>query len=118
MPDRFDLETWKPVLKLLAWGIAAIMAATGGAERVAELTHDDLNYSEARAAVGNANAGAGVVAVAEELDGSYRDYEELVIYHAAREAACDAALEGFARHRDDERDFAHALEECHSEGGI
>jgi len=58
---------------------------------------------------------AAVEPVRQETNQAYEEYHELVRYHIAQDAACDQALEMFSRHRDDDHDWEHVLEACHSE---
>lgn len=108
-PESWDKETILALAKLVAWGFAAIAAFAGGSGALEETTHADLHASESGAAVNAAKA---------ETDTSYEDYHELVRYHSTADASCDSALESFSRHRDDDRDWAHVVEECHSEGAF
>ena len=97
--------TWAdvaPILKLAAWGLAAILATFGGASGVSEVEQVRLSSIEKQA--GTTEAWAL----------HRRDIEAAMVARAK----CDSALESFSRHRDDPRDWAHVLEECHTEGGI
>ena len=54
----------------------------------------------------------------EATDHAWLSYREYIEDTVTRQGRCDASLEAFSRHRDDERDWQHVLECCHSEGGI
>jgi hypothetical protein len=109
-----DTEFWKSMFKLAGRLVMLATIVLGGASAADEITHSDLKTSEAKAAtVDNL-----VVESTRETDVAYEEYYDLLRYHDRHAAACDSALEGFARHREDERDWTHVLEECHSEGGI
>jgi hypothetical protein len=109
-----DAEFWIVIAKLAARLAVLAVVALGGSGAVEDFTAVDLDREEAKAAtVDNRVTEAG-----RETDVAYEEYHGLVRYHAAQEAACDAALESFSRHRDDDRDFLQVVEECHSEGAI
>lgn len=108
-PDSWDKETILALAKLVAWGFAASAAVFGGAGGLVETTNADLHASESRAAADNADV---------RTYGAYDDFQAYIEETIREEAACDSALEAFSRHRQDDRDFQHVLEECHSEGEI
>lgn len=108
MPD-WDKAEILGIVKLLAWGAAIIAGVFGGTGGIEENTHQTLHATEARAAVDNAE----VVTY-----GAYDNFQEYIMDVETTRAACDSALEGLARHRADNDDFRHVLEECHSEGVI
>jgi len=106
MPDRWwtDTDFLKALFRLVAKGFTLIAIAYGGSAGVVGLADGDLRTQEAKAGV-NATE-------------SYRDFNDLATFMTHRSAACDTALEMFARHRDDDRDWTHVLEACHSDGEI
>ena len=107
--DRLDKETILAALRVVGLVAGAITAAFGGSAIVEGRAQHELAEAEAEAAVGNAR-----VEKFDSLD-SYADFATRV---QVQRAACDSALEAFARHRDDDRDFEHVVAECHSEGGL
>ncbi len=106
MPDKAEILG---LIKLVAWGAAIIAGVFGGTGGLEENTHQQLHATEARAAVDNAEV---------EIYGAYDSFREYIMDVEVKKAACDSALEGLARHRTDDDDFKHVLEECHSEGVI
>ena len=101
-PEKWDRETWLRFLKLgsqiFLFG-AAVLSGSGGIEKIAGLT---LRGQESDVVINTRNEGFG-----DYISETY-----------GRQMACDAVLEAFANHRDDDRDWAHVLDVCHSEGAI
>jgi len=98
MPDKWDAEFWGSVVKLvskLAVVAAVAIGGTSGAEQWASSDLRTEELTEAKWNIGN-------------------EYGEAIQDALRRQAACDTALESFARHRDDEEDWAQVLRECHS----
>jgi hypothetical protein len=102
-PEKFDLEFWKDIAKLLSRLAVVAVVALGGVSGTEQYLAKDLNAEEAKAGQTSLKADA------------YPDFYDLVKYHAERDARCDQALEMFARHRDDDHDWEHVLSACHSE---
>lgn len=96
LPEKDEL--WPLVIRTVVM-VAVGMLATGKAENIAVQADTELKLEEQIEIAWNARDGQG----------------ELVKEMLITRAKCDSALESFARHRDDERDWAHVLEECHSE---
>jgi hypothetical protein len=113
-PEKFDVDFWKDIAKLLGRLAMLAMIVLGGTGAVNEVTHSGLKEQEAKAATVDNR----VVEAKRETDVAYEEWADLLRYHDMQAAACDSALESFSRHRDDERDWAHVLEECHSDGGL
>lgn len=95
---EMELEDWVRVGKLLAVGLAAVMAALGGTGWIETGANDDLEHQVSDEALWNARNELG----------------EYVQQDLAEQAACDAALEAFSRHREDRRDWDHVLRACYS----
>ena len=108
-PEKFEWELWLPVIRKLLVLLAAVIGAYG-ADVVGEAASGSLKAAES-----DANK---VIKVEEILAGEYENFYEYIRWHDAHEATCDAALETFSRHRDDEMDWQRVLESCHSEGGL
>ena len=102
-PEKFDFEFWKDIAKLLSRLAVVAMVILGGTGGTEQYLAKDLSAEEAKAGQTSLKADA------------YPDYYELVRYHDSADARCDQALEMFARHRDDDHDWEHVLEACHSE---
>lgn len=104
-PENFDADFWTGVLKIVARvavvGVALI-GASGGAELVAQ---NDLQTIEFKDAKQNWQLQCG------------ESMQELLLDEEREQAACDAALEAFARHRGDEEEWANVLRKCHSGEG-
>lgn len=98
--DLIPIVVRSVVLALVAY------FATGRAEDTMVVANTELHAQEAKAGLEPAKA---------ETNVAYEEYYELIRYHAAWDASCDQALEMFARHRDDDHDWEHVLEACHSE---
>ncbi len=113
-PEKYDWDFWKDIFKLLSRLSVVAMVFIGGSGAVDEVTHVDLKRSEARAATVDNR----VIEAKRETNVAYEDWNELATFYVAKDAACDSALESLSRHRADNGDFAHVLEECHSEGEI
>ena len=113
-PEKFDAEFWIAIVKLVGRLAVVAVIALGGSGAVEDFSAVDLERQEAKAATVDNR----VVEAGRETDVAYEEYHELVRYHSAQDASCDSALESFSRHRDDERDWRHVLEECHSEGAV
>ncbi len=107
-PEKFDVEFWLTIAKLVSKLAVVAVVALGGSASVE-------NWADAE--VGKETAKAGQLAQQDQTNMAYEDYYELLRYHAAQNASCDSALESFSRHRDDNRDWQHVIQECHSEGG-
>jgi hypothetical protein len=107
-------EFWVVMAKLAGRLAVVAVIALGGSGAVEDFSAVDLERQEAKAATVDNR----VVEAGRQTDVAYEEYYELVRYHATQEASCDSALESFSRHRDDERDWRHVLEECHSEGSV
>jgi hypothetical protein len=102
MPDKFDAEFWMTVVKLVSKLAVVAAVAIGGAGGAEQWANSDLRteeLTEAKWNIGN-------------------EYGEAIQEALRRQAACDSALESFARHREDDLDWVHVLEKCHSEEGI
>jgi hypothetical protein len=113
-PEKFDGDFWLGIFKLLGRLAMVAVVVLGGSGAVDEITTGDLKRSEAKAATVDNR----VIEAKRETDVAYEEWNDLLRYHATQDASCDSALESFSRHRDDERDFRHLIEECHSEGAI
>jgi hypothetical protein len=98
VPDKFDAEFWTSIIKLLSKLAVFAVVAIGGAGGAAEWASTDLRTEELTEAKWN---------IGNEYGEALQDY-------LIQQAACDTALESFARHRDDEEDWARVLRECHS----
>jgi hypothetical protein len=109
-PEKFDVEFWKDIAKLLGRLAMLAMVVLGGTGAVNEVTTSGLHEQEAKAATVDNR----VVESARETDVAYDEYHELVRYHAAQDAGCDTALEMYRGPDDIEK----VIEECHSEGEI
>ena len=94
MPDKWDAEFWGSVVKLVSKLAVVAAVAIGGTSGAEQWASSDLR-TEAKWNIGN-------------------EYGEAIQDALRRQAACDTALESFARHRDDEEDWAQVLRECHS----
>jgi hypothetical protein len=104
LPEN-DLESWAPVIrKALGLLVTVLGAYAAGSAEVA--ARGELQATETAAGEG--------VRVEAIVDTQY----DVLQSYVAREAACDSALESFSRHRDDERDWAHVVENCHSDGEL
>lgn len=98
VPDKFDAEFWTTIVKLvskLAVMAAVVIGGSNGAEQWAGSDLKVLEKTEAEWNIGN-------------------EYGEAIQDALRRQAACDTALESFARHRNDEEDWAQVLRKCHS----
>ena len=109
-----DIDFWKGMFKLFGRLTMLAMVVLGGTGAVGEITSGDLKIEEAKAGTVDNR----VTEAKRETNVAYEEWNELLRYHSSKDAACDSALESFSRHRDDERDYAHVIEECHSEGEI
>ena len=107
--EHWDKETFTTLAKLI--GRLAMFAAVvlGGAGSYEQIQAGGLKV-ETQAAAPTASE--------VETYGAYDNYREYIEDVSAGYAKCDTALEGFARHRNNERDWKHVLEACHSEGAI
>jgi hypothetical protein len=108
-PAKFDLEEWMPILRKLAVLLVTVLMSYGAA------SHEESAQGQLQA---TASAATEKQRLVEMLGEEYESFEDFARYYTTRAAACDTALEAFARHRDDERDWAHVLEECYSGGEI
>lgn len=100
MPEKFDVDFWKSIISLvskLAVVAAVFVGGAGGAEQLADrsLRVEELTESEWNAR---------------------NEYGDALQSYLAAQAACDSALESFARHRDDDEDWQHVLDKCHTDG--
>jgi hypothetical protein len=113
-PEKFDVVFWLTIAKLLGRLAALAMIALGGTATLEDWTALDLDRQEAKASTVDNR----VTEAKRETDVAYEEWTELAVFYVAKDAACDSALESLSRHRADDDDFRHAIEECHSEGEI
>jgi hypothetical protein len=99
---EMEWEDWARIIKLVLVGLTAILAAFGSTGLVETEASGGLKEEQFSEAIWN---------VRNELG-------EYIQQDLADQAGCDAALEAFSRHREDEDDWAMVLEKCHSEQGV
>jgi hypothetical protein len=101
-PEKWDAEFWTGVFKIvarLAVVGAAVIAGSGGLEMSADSGLRDVEYADAK---DNVRIQCG------------EDLQAMMLEEEREQSRCDMALDGFARHRNDEEEWANVLRECHS----
>jgi hypothetical protein len=105
VPTKFDLGEWMPIIRKLVWLFLAALGSFG-AGSIERSTSGELKAAEST---------AGEAIRAED---NWQATYDALQYYVARESGCNAALEAFSRHRDDNIDWLLVVSKCHSDGEL
>lgn len=108
---RFVVWDWDELLPVLARMVVLVAVAYFAGNTQTGEVADALLRAEENAATTQEVRAVGATRLEEE----YGTIHEMIRYHAVRDAECDSALEVYERHLGDPHEWAHVLEECHSE---